>query len=223
MNVLERIVALYATHVCLGCGSEGSVLCIECVASLPFSEECCYRCRIPSRLGRTCRTCRAESVLVSVNSAVPYAGLAKDMLWSLKFERAQAAASLIASRMAELYGAAVPADALIVPVPTARKRVRARGYDQAVLIARAFARQTGCIYAPLLVRLGSQEQKGAGRQQRHDQLQGAFRIKRPERVQGCRIMLVDDVLTTGATFEEAAAVMQAAGAKAVGALAFARA
>jgi ComF family protein len=164
-----------------------------------------------------------SSNLVSVNVVTPYAGTAKDLLWSLKFERAQAAADLIGKRLAELYAYAMPDDALIVPAPTARKRVRARGYDQAALIARSLARHSGVTYAPLLMRFGSQEQKGAGRQQRHDQLQSAFRVRDMKRVQGARIILVDDVITTGATLEEAAATLKAAGARTVGALAFARA
>jgi len=152
-------------------------------------------------------------------------GLAKDVLWALKFDRAQAAAEEIASIMVEKYASATPEDALIVSVPTAMSRVRKRGYDQASLIARAYARHTGCQYAPLLVRYGKQEQKGAGRQQRYMQLRGAYAIKQAQaaKVVGKRIILIDDVVTTGATLEQAATVLMAGGAKVVAALAFARA
>lgn len=145
------------------------------------------------------------------------------MVWRLKFGRVQSAAEAMATRMAELYGAMVAKDVLIMPVPTATKRVRRRGYDQAVLIARSFSRQTGCEYTPLLMRLGSQEQIGADRQQRRDQLQGVFRVKNASKVVGARILLIDDVMTTGATLEAAALVLKQAGARSVGSLVFARA
>lgn len=153
----------------------------------------------------------------------PYEGLSKELLWALKFDRAQAAADIISRKLAEAYGDITPADALIVPVPTATKRVRARGYDQAVLIARSYARHTGCRYAPLLVRHGSQEQKGADREQRRSQLAEAYTLKQPHKIAGRRIILIDDVVTTGASFEMAATTLKSAGAKAVAGLAFARA
>jgi ComF family protein len=200
-------------------------MCEDCTASLQVHTPCCYLCRAPTQLGRTCRSCRAgaNSRLISINCAVDYSGAAKDLLWALKFDRAQAAADIIASIMASRYSANTPSDALIVPVPTAAKRVRMRGYDQAVLIAKAYASKTGRQYAPLLQRYGSQEQKGAGREQRHAQLSGALRAKPSPTLNNARIILVDDVVTTGATLEQASEVLITAGAKAVAAIAFARA
>lgn len=223
MNLVERIVSLYAPHACAGCGREGALLCMTCITMLPEPESCCYLCRASTRHGRTCRQCRSETCLVSVNSATRYAGAAKGLIWSLKFDRAQAAADIAGRLLAVRYGRQLDGDVLVVPVPTASKRIRKRGYDQAVLIARSFARHAGCKYAPLLVRYGAQEQIGASRQQRHDQLRGVFSLKKPGAVSGARIILIDDVLTTGATMEEAAALLKAHGAAAVGALVFARA
>ena len=223
MSILEQLVNLYAPHICVGCGFEGSLLCSGCRTKLAPQTACCYRCNSPRRLGRTCSTCRHVTRLVSVNCVTSYSGLSKDLLWALKFDRAQAAAEIIGGVMAQAYSRSTPADALIVPIPTAMKRVRKRGYDQASLIARSYARHTGCQYAPLLLRYGSQEQKAAGRLERHQQLQGAYRLKDPTKVAGRRIILIDDVVTTGATLEQASAVLADAGAKAIAGLAFARA
>lgn len=223
MSILERLVDLYAPHICVGCDFEGSLLCNSCRPKLIPQAACCYQCHSPSRLGRTCPACRGDGRLLSVNCATSYAGLSKDLLWALKFDRAQAAADIIGSILAATYTANTPKDALIVPVPTATKRIRKRGYDQAVLIARSFARHTGCQYASLLIRHGSQEQKGAGRQQRHQQLRGAFQVKNSAKVANRRIILVDDVITTGATLEQASSVLTASGARAVAALVFAQA
>lgn len=223
MKLLEKIISLYAPLDCVMCGLKGLAICPACLSSLTVLSAGCYRCDTPTRSGRTCSGCRASSCIVSANAATSYRGGAKDLVWRLKFGRVQSAAEAMATRMAELYGAMVAKDVLIMPVPTATKRVRRRGYDQAVLIARSFSRQTGCEYTPLLMRLGSQEQIGADRQQRRDQLQGVFRVKNASKVVGARILLIDDVMTTGATLEAAALVLKQAGARSVGSLVFARA
>jgi ComF family protein len=224
MSVLENLINLYAPHACIGCGFEGSLLCDDCERQLDPATECCYRCQIPRRLGRTCVDCREQSPLVSVNCFTSYSNqIAKDLLWALKFNRAKAAAQIIALQIADMYQEVTPSDALIVPVPTAAKRVRSRGYDQAVLIARAYAKYSGCTYSSMFLRLGGRQQKGADRLRRHQQLHGSLVLKRPEQVSGTRVILIDDVITTGATMEEAARVLKAAGARAVACLAYARA
>ena len=223
MSVIDKIISLYAPHVCVGCGYEGSPLCDTCYAQLAVAPECCYRCYVPSRLGRTCTACSAHSSLLSVNSATVYNATAKAVVAGLKFERKMQTAEGIGAHLARRFASGLQEDVIIVPIPTATKRVRSRGYDQAQLIARALARQSGCRYVPALARHGQLEQKGANRQQRQLQIRGAVRVTCPDRVRGARIMLVDDVLTTGATVEEAARVLKLAGARAVGALVFARA
>ncbi len=223
MKLLETIISIYAPLECVGCAAEGEILCPNCIPLLPAPDSRCYRCNRTTKHGRTCALCRADSALVSANAATIYQDVAKELILKLKFSRVQAAAEIMATIMAQQYSHLVAEDVLIVPVPTATKRVRNRGYDQAVLIARSFARQTGRRYCPLLLRVGSQEQIGAGKVQRQQQLHGVIRVKRPDRVRGARILLVDDVMTTGATLEAAAGGLVQLGAKAVGSLVFARA
>ena len=223
MKLLERMVGIYAPLACLGCSAEGAILCADCCISLPPAASRCYNCNNPTLLGRTCPDCRQPGRPVSANAATLYDGLAKDLVWRLKFGRIQAAAEVMAACLATRFSGNIAEDFLIIPVPTARRRVRQRGYDQARLIARALARQTGCQFAQPLRRLGSQEQIGANRQQRSQQLQGSLEVNRPLLVQQRRILLVDDVLTTGATLETAATALYAAGASVVGGLVFAQA
>ena len=223
MQLLERIISVYAPLTCLGCGFEGAIICEACLAGLPPALSQCGHCNDATRLGRTCSKCRLQSHLVSVNAATPYEGLAKDLVWRLKFARAQAAADAMAAIMVSRYGSMVAPDVLIVPVPTATKRVRGRGYDQAVLIAKAFARRSGRRYTSLLIRRGTQEQIGASKTQRRAQLHGVFRVKDVNVVRGSRILLIDDVVTTGSTLETAAEILATAGARSVGALVFAQA
>ena len=227
MKLLEKIISIYAPLVCLKCGIEGPVICESCISSLPQATSHCYRCNKLSQASRTCRDCRTvddqPTNLVIASAAFSYQGVARDLVWKLKFGRVQSAADNMAAAMAKRYGANIAPNVLIVPVPTAAKRVRGRGYDQAVLLAQAFAKHTGCQYASLLLRVGSQEQIGAGKTQRRDQLRGVIHVKDASKVAGARILLIDDVMTTGATLEAAAAALGQAGAKIVGSLVFARA
>ena len=166
-------------------------------------------------MGRTCITCRRVSPLYAVRAATRYEGSIKEVIWHLKFERAQAGAIPLARLL--VVRLRLPAEAIVMPVPTSTRRVRQRGYDQTVLIARSLARRTKLPYMQALTRLGKQQQHTASRVQRLTQLATAFQIMRPQMVQGKHIILIDDVITTGATLEAAARTLKAAGAKRVSA------
>lgn len=114
-------------------------------------------------------------------------------------------------------------EAVLVPVPTATSRVRQRGYDQAGLLSQELSRRTGLPSLPLLARCGQDRQVGSGRTERVRHLTGAFRVPAGKDVRGKHVILVDDVLTTGATLEAAAATLHKAGAARVDALVFAQA
>lgn len=229
MGILERLVALYAPHLCVGCEAEGATLCDDCRRQLPALVACCYRCRVGTVMGETCLDCQAFGI-DAVSAATRYTGAAKAVVHQLKFGRAREAAHGMALAMVAAYHprihrthAATRGRVLVVPAPTASSRIRMRGYDQAALLAKSFARQSGLAYAPLLMRSGNQRQVGASRAQRQIQLKSAFYVASTARIRGAHIILVDDVLTTGSTIEAAAATMRAAGAHRVEAVVFARA
>jgi competence protein ComFC len=201
MSVLDTLLGVVAPHSCLGCLAEGSLLCPACARLLPGTS--------PIALD----TGTAYSVS-------PYGDTAKNLIWKLKSSGAQAAARLMALLMAEQLPTG---DYLVVPIPTATSRVRQRGYDQARLLARALARQLRCPYSDCLVRIGQAHQVGANRQQRLKQLHDAYRLKNMTSVSGKVILLVDDVMTTGASLEAASKLLIKAGAQTVDAITFARA
>jgi len=220
MSILEQLLAMIAPHACIGCRTEGALLCTACVAGLPAFPSRCYRCGKRTPDYRTCRSCRASSGMYQMIVASIYDGLSKELVHKLKFARGRAAAYDMAQALAICFSAS---DAtLISHIPTAPARVRQRGYDQAALIARALAQKTGVPYTPLLARLGDQRQVGRTREQRRRQMQGVFRVTRPELLNQ-HVLLVDDVLTTGATCEAAAQALRKAGAKRVSAAVFAAA
>jgi len=218
--MLDSLISLYAPHQCIGCQTEGGLLCASCERELPVVAPRCYNCRKLSNNGRTCQSCRRMSKLYGVQAVTAYEGFGKELIGRLKFSGARGAAITVAHAMNQL---SLSENSIIVPVPTATQRVRLRGYDQATLIAKALALQTGHDYAPSLRRLGQLRQVGASRVQRLKQIRNSFIVWNSEGIQGRDIVLVDDVMTTGATLESAAATLKAAGGKRVEAVVFARA
>ena len=109
-------------------------------------------------------------------------------------------------------------------VPLSRKRLRERGYDQAMLLAKAVAAELGAEAVPTLEKIrdtAKQSQTGS-REKRRANIAGAYRALEPERVRDKRVLLIDDVVTTGATLDECARTLRGAGARAVFCAALAR-
>jgi competence protein ComFC len=122
--------------------------------------------------------------------------------------------------------APLDAAALAVPVPLHPRRERERGFNQAALLARALCARTGLPCDEWsLARTAHTEQHRAGmdRQARRETVRGAFRVARPRLVEGQRVLLVDDVFTTGATASACASALLASGAREVFVLTVARA
>jgi predicted amidophosphoribosyltransferase len=150
-------------------------------------------------------------------SAAPYEGLARDLVAALKFgarlSLAKSAAAAIAAQAPSEF-----LDGAIVPVPPAPWRHRWRGFDPANAIARPLAAQTGLSLRPCLRRTQGPRQVGRPRAERLEQPpEVSVAAKPPERA-----ILVDDVVTTGATLGACARALRAGGSERVVALTFAR-
>jgi ComF family protein len=225
MSFFEMAIGWLAPPDCLGCGAEGPAVCETCAASLikPFGERC-WRCDKLSPLSRTCVTCRPAGPLTHVFISTNYDDLAQGLVQKYKFGHLRAAAQPLAGVMAQtLKGSAVNwQEHLLVPVPTATGRVRQRGFAHSELLAKTIASDLRVEYAPALRRLGQTRQLGAKREDRLTQLSGSFAVKNHHRVAGRKILLVDDVLTTGGTLIAASRALKSAGAKQVNALIFAK-
>lgn len=223
MSVFEKLFSIIAPHDCLVCGREGSLLCDGCqAAELPPLPSRCYACFAVTRDSRTCRRCRQNRSARSVWVRTEYLGLPRDIVYACKFRHARDAARVIAGLMAECLPA-LPPDTLLVHIPTAPIRIRQRGFDQSAVIARELSLVTGLRHTHALRRRGAQRQTGAKRATRLTQMQAAFTPLALDELRGKRVLLVDDVLTTGATIEAAAKTLRQAGAKTVDAVVFAQA
>jgi ComF family protein len=215
MLLIERLVSLYAPHSCLECGKENDRLaCVSCSMALPHVPSRCYRCHAVTRDYAVCGHCRRTTPLSNAYVAMHYEGLAKELLHHTKYERARSGVSEIADLMTPLLSL-LPEDAILVPVPTATSRVRQRGYDQADLLAAELARRSGRPVVRALARLGQAHQVGASRTERINHLRDAFRVTGKQGIAGKHCIVVDDVLTTGATIETAARLLRKSGAKRV--------
>jgi ComF family protein len=235
-DALGDLEALLLPQACIGCGAY--------LAPAALAEGCCAVCR--SRLcriappvcgrcgqsrdrwdvpGPTCGFCRAwPAELAWAASAVWMdEGPGRALVHGLKYGGWRVAARPMAEVLArELRVRMVGVDVL-VPVPLGRRRRRARGYNQAAVLAAALSVQSGIpVREGLLARTRETgTQTALGPAARWANVAGAFDSR--GRLAGTRVALVDDVLTTGATLAACAAALAASGAMAVGAVTFARA
>jgi ComF family protein len=209
---------------CLGCRGPGGPFCGDCAGRLvALRPPGCARCGRPfEREVERCRDCPPEPIAWS-RSAFLYTGPARSALIHLKFSGWRSAARGLGPAFADVVGVA-PIRTIrptITWVPLGRRRKRARGFDQAEALARALGRVTGWPVVRLLARTtetGPQARRSA--RERRSALEGAFV---PVAVPPSFVVLVDDVLTTGATAAACATALMAAGARRVGVLTFARA
>ncbi len=223
MPLIEHIIRLFAPHVCIGCGAEDDkLLCDGCTQSLPPVPSRCYRCKAVTDGYAVCGDCAERTSLRQVLVYTHHQGTAKELLHRMKYERAQAGMAEAAALMAGHLDC-LPQDVVLTHVPTATSRVRQRGYDHARLLARSLGHRSDTPYRTLLGRIGQAHQVGSGRAERLRQLEGAFRPVHAADIRGRHVVLVDDVLTTGATLETAARVLRRAGAARVSAIVFAQA
>jgi ComF family protein len=169
-----------------------------------------------------CNKCLQDAPLTHVYATTEYSDVPKRLIHALKFARARAAVQCVAQYMDEHVPLLTPGT-VICPVPTAHARIRSRGYDQAALIAKAFASYRGLHYQELLIRSTHVRQVGANRLSREQQMQHAFRIKQGAISVKAPILLIDDVITTGSTLRSAAHTLQACNGSSICAAVFARA
>jgi len=192
-------------------GAATDVLCAQCDAELPrLPAALCPRCALPSPRGELCGRCLSSAPSYDATvAALAYDFPADALVHAFKFRGELALADTLARA---LLARPPPAAERIVPVPLSAARLRQRGYNQALELARRLARATGM---PLDF-TACERQKDAAPQselplaERVKNVRGAFRCTGD--VRGRTIAVVDDVMTTGATLDELAATLKAAGA-----------
>ena len=209
-NFLARLFG-GSCYLCRGAakGPPHSLLCAACDAELPrLTPLRCPRCALESPRGEICGRCLTESPHYDATvAALAYEFPADALVHSLKFRGELALAGLLGSMLLQKIDSQ-PVD-LVIPVPLSTGRLRERGYNQAVEIARHVAR--GKLDLALCVRSrDTPAQMDLPYAERQRNVRGAFRCTRP--LAGQNVAVVDDVMTSGATLNEIAAVLKKAGA-----------
>jgi ComF family protein len=211
--------------VCGGDGADGLDLCAECRAGLPWNADACQRCGLPlAGPEPVCGLCRlVPPPLARVQCALRYEFPVDRLLPRLKFHGDLAAGAVLATLTSWALDPEDRPQAL-VPVPLHPARLRQRGYDQALELARGLARRGGPpVRAELLRRVrATAAQSRLDARARQGNLRDAFALRSGVAVPA-HVALVDDVMTTGATLHECARVLRAGGVQRVDAWCVARA
>lgn len=196
----ERLLCLVFPARCLGCGRAvlpQRLFCEDCVPKRPKEP---FFQRIPLEEGS-----------LTVGAPLPYQEGFRQTLHRLKFQEEWGLSKPLALVMAETAGALPGEFTLVTWVPMSDKKLRMRGYNQSALLGRAVAKELGLPCGEVLEQVRETEtQHLLGRSQRADNVRGAYRAK--PRVGGERVLLVDDILTTGATMGSCAQALYQAGA-----------
>ena len=210
--------------LCAEAGLAGRDLCAACTDALAWNRSACQRCAIPLNDPGVCGGCLQKPPPLGETHAAFVYGFPLDRLVPrFKFHHDLAAGRLLAQLMVEGF-ADLPRPDALVPVPLHRDRLRQRGYDQALELAKPLARALRMpLLSDRLVRTRAtapQSELDAGARRRN--LRRAFAV-RDGAALPAHLVLVDDVMTTGATLEAAAKTLLRAGAVRVDAWVCARA
>ena len=218
---------------CSNCGKEGTYLCPDCASLISVADrQYCPFCLEPKIVfdGRTCSRCRQTKKLSGLYCATSYGDfLIRKMIKQFKYEPyarelAKPLSSLIINHLAVLNKLESFGDFIVIPIPSHRKKLRQRGFNPAEEIGKEIA---GILKIPLLDEIlvkikPTAAQAELKKEERLKNIQGAFLCRKPELIHGKKIILIDDVFTTGATMEEAALTLKKAGVKEIWGMVVAR-
>jgi ComF family protein len=202
---------------CILCGNEGFSsrdICYSCYCRLPRNDHSCYRCAEILEGADTglCGRCLSRSpAFDSTHAPFIYQGAVSHLITSLKFNARYRNARLLGMLLAENLKQNADKPDRIIPVPLHKASYRRRGYNQAIEIARTVAKE---LQIPLdlfscVRRRDTPHQTGLAAKQRRKNIKNAFAVVKP--IDAAHIAIIDDVMTTGSTAHELAALLKKAG------------
>ena len=230
-SIKNFLLEIFFPKFCFRCQREGNYLCQDCIATLDVLENTFCLCENPSRLplAGKCRNC-AGNHLDGLYFAASYkSNLIKTLIHQFKYEPyikdlSSSLALLIITHFNLIQKEFPPESYILIPVPLSRKKLKKRGYNQSEEIAKELSENlkipliTDC----LIKEKETPPQMELPKEERLKNIKGAFSVLHQEKIKDKKILLVDDVYTTGATMEECAKILKKSGASEIWGVAVAR-
>jgi len=206
---------------CIGCGREGRYLCGECLGKIDFIQnDYCALCKKNSPLNKICPACQSETAIKAIWVAGNYnQQILQDLIHNLKYSYLEEISDDLARFLYAYlkfknifeYFRITKDNTVLVPVPLHKKRYLSRGFNQSELLADSLGKISGIKKCNILRRIiNTKTQINLSRKQRQENVKGAFAVS-DQNISNKKIILIDDVLTTGSTFKECSKVLAAAG------------
>ena len=221
-----RALDIFFPRWCIGCGREGEFICDSCRRALPrIVPPLCPRCGRPQTSGILCSSCVGwQAKINGIRSPFRFDGVIRQAIHQLKYRNLRALARPLAGLLQDYLAANPLPVEVLVPVPLHQKRLRERGYNQSRQLARELGKLVNLpVVDDCLIRhrLASPQTRAATVEERRRNVADAFSC-RDGRLGDKRVLLLDDVSTSGATLDAGATVLKSAGAASVWGLVVAR-
>jgi ComF family protein len=227
MTVIKKIkdvvLDLIFPRECLSCGKEGSYLCADCFKKIETNNKFyCVVCKRPTDYSKICQTCQSEYKLRAIWVAANYNDkILQELIHFLKYKYIEEAGDILAeiiikylekNQILQKFGLS-KSSALFVPVPLHKKRYLSRGFNQSDLLVKKVSEFYKIPKADILARKrNTQSQIDLRKSERQENVKGAFEMINKDNLdKNKKIILIDDVVTTGSTLNECAKVLLDAG------------
>ena len=224
LNKVQPYIYPYTCFLCGEAGQNGLDLCAQCQSDFATINHCCTQCGIPLASNKICGAClKTPPHFDKVNCLYQYQNDSGFLIQKLKFQHKFTCAKTIGLLMARHFKELAIHPDVLIPIPLHKKRVRQRGFNQSFEIAKSLQTELDIrLDNSSLKRIrDTSQQASLNAVQRRKNIKGAFQFTPPKNIDFA--VLLDDVVTTGSTVNEAAKILKQAGIKRVEVWAFARA
>jgi len=222
----EKVVDFFFPRRCVACGKAGDFLCVKCCQTLPrLLPPLCQRCGKPESSGTLCPACWGQhGAIDGIRSVFRFEGAVRQAIHQLKYRNLKSISAQLGSFLATYMQNNRVDGEVLVPVPLHPRRLRERGYNQSKLLAWELGKLIGMPVVGGSLCRGKDslpQARTATVEARHRNVKKAFACA-GEELRGSRVILIDDVCTSGATLEACADAVVVAGARSAWGLTLAR-
>lgn len=215
--------------LCIGCGFLGEYLCLNCIKSLKTKKTVCFYCEKSSPAGTTHSACSKKGPITGNLSLYQYSGLMSKIIHSYKYKLNQTIINAflieaVQPQISKIQEFLPLTNPKLIPVPLNIKRMRRRGFNQALTICNYLSKALGLQINEVLIKTReTQPQAGITKlKERKANIKGVFVVTSDRLIKKQDVIIIDDLVTTGATVNEIGKVLKKAGARRVYSFALAR-